>query len=198
MTDKIQPLGVCDCCLSEIESGDWYTSKGKPRLYCCRDCRNTGNSRAGSETRSEKVRQRIARGEWINPATLNPPDPANVSAGISRAKKAAALAGTWRNPALDEAAREKLSQPRKHGGNPVLHRAIEKMKPGAKVADLTPEEQAAHRAYRRELREARREEDNAYHRRYYRQKRAAMTPEEREAQRERWRKANRRRQQKPE
>jgi hypothetical protein len=64
-------------------------------------------------------------------------------------------AGSWRNPALADQAREKLSRPRRHSG--VLHSAIEKLKQGAKVADLTPEEQEAHRAYRRGLQDRRRQ-----------------------------------------
>ena len=67
-------------------------------------------------------------------------------------RKAEVEAGTWRNPALTDEAREKLSRPRKHADNPTLHSAIEKLRQGTPVADLTPAEQEAHRTYRRQLR----------------------------------------------
>jgi acyl-CoA reductase-like NAD-dependent aldehyde dehydrogenase len=59
-------------------------------------------------------------------------------------------AGRWRNPALTDAARAKLSRPRRHTG--ALHNALEKLKRGLRVADLTAEQQDAHRAYRRQQR----------------------------------------------
>ncbi|MBP8055089.1 MAG: hypothetical protein KA314_04575 [Chloroflexi bacterium] len=188
---KQQPLGVCDNCLSEILPDEWYTSKGKPRRYCGRDCRNTGNSRAGSPIRSAKARQRVGRGEWQNPAKLNPPTPTEQSHRARLGRKREVKAGTWRNPALTDEAKEKLSRPRKHG--PALHAVLEKLQQGQRLADLTPEEQELHRAYRRELRQTRREEVNTWHRNQYRQQQANMSDEEREAQRAKWREQNRRR-----
>lgn len=81
---KTAPLGICDLCGSPID--DPYTSKGKPRRYCSRDCRNTGNSRAGNPERIRKQRERIARGVPkgvpVNPATINPPDKAKIGASV--------------------------------------------------------------------------------------------------------------------
>ena len=192
MAKKQKPLGICDLCGGEIPPhlGE-YTSKGQPRLYCSRDCRNTANSRAGSPERARKARQRVARGEWQNPAKLNPPTGEEQAHRARLGRRREVEAGTWRNPALDNAARKKLSRPRKHSG--PLHQAIEKLSRGQKMADLTPEEQQAHRRYRAKLRAARRDEVNAWHRRYYHKRQAEMTAEEREAQRAKWRKANRRR-----
>jgi hypothetical protein len=99
--------------------------------------------------------------------------------------------GRWRNPALSLEAREKLSRPRKHGDNPVLHRAIERLRQGAKVADLTPEEREAHRIHRATLREARRDEYNAWRRDYYR--RCMADPESRARLREKWQRQNQQR-----
>lgn len=134
---KEQPLGICDHCLGKIPRKRWYTSKGKPRRYCCRDCRNTANSRAGAQARSEKAKARVARGEWQNPASINPPSPTVLSQRISCLRQQEVAAGTWRNPALGAAAREKLSRPRKYSGD--LHSAIEKLKRG-KMSDLTEAE----------------------------------------------------------
>ncbi len=187
---KQQALGVCDNCLSEIPRDEWYTSKGKPRLYCGRDCRNTGNSRAGAPIRSAKAKRRVARGEWQNPHHLNPPAPAEQSRRASLGRRREVKAGTWRNPALSDEAKEKLSRPRKH--DPELHAVLEKLK-GGSVADLTPEEKQIHRAYKRGLYQARRDEITAWHRNRYRQKQAAMSDEEREAQRAKWREQNRKR-----
>jgi hypothetical protein len=191
MSKKKQPVGICDHCLGEIPRRRWYTSKGEPRLYCSRGCRNTANSRAGSAIRSEKAKQRVERSEWQNPAKLNPPDPAKVATGVSRARKREVEEGRWRNPALPDEARAKLSRPRKHSG--ALHRALEKLRQGYRVADLKPEEQKVHRAYRKQLRDARRDEINAYRRRRYREQQARMTEEDREAQRAKWREQNRKR-----
>lgn len=179
MMTKKQPLGACDLCREPFPSGvSLYTSKRKPRQYCSRDCRNTANSRAGSAIRSAKVRRRIAAGEWQNPADLHRPDPANIAAGVSRARKREVQEGRWRNPALTAEAREKLSRPRKHTG--ALHCAIEKYKRGCKTSELTVEEHQAYLAYRAELR---------------RERRARMTDEEREAQRAKWRTQSRQRRQ---
>lgn len=191
MPDKRAPLGTCDLCDTVMPANRWYTSKGTPRLYCSRDCRNTANSRHGSAVRSQKVRERIARGEWTNPAEITKPDPAKVGAGVSRARKAEVEAGTWRNPALTAEARRKLSRPRKHQGQ--LHSVLQKLKQGQKVRDLTPEEREIHREYRRTLAARRRNEINREARRRYKQRQEAMTPKERQEQRRKWRVANARR-----
>jgi hypothetical protein len=193
VVNKVQPLGICDHCLGEIPADmGRYTSKGKPRLHCSRDCRNAANSQAGAAVRAKKARGRVARGEWQNPAELNPPSKEAQASGVSRARKAEVAAGTWRNPADSPEAREKLSRPRKHDDNPVLHRALEKLKSGT-VADLTDEEAEAHRVYRRNLGAAHRAEFNARERARYRRQQETMTDAEREAQRAKWREANRRR-----
>lgn len=152
MSDKTQKLGICDNCLGEIPKSRWYTSKGKPRRYCCVECRNAGNSHAGEATRYTKMMDQIRRGEWQNPAKLRPPTPEEQAEKARQARLAEVAAGTWRNPALSEAARTKLSRPRKHSG--ALADAIDKMNRGMSVADLTLEEQKAHREYRRALKQS--------------------------------------------
>lgn len=169
MPDKQQPVGTCDLCLGPIPEDMWHTRFG-PRLYCSIECRNTGNSRIGNPIRVEKLKQSIADGRWPNPAKINPPDPRNIGEGVSKHRREEVAKGRWRNPALTDEARAKLSKPRRHEG--ILHRAIERLKQGEKLADLTPEERAAYREYRRNL---------------YAQRKAAMTPEEIEQQRARWR-----------
>ena len=42
-----------------------------------------------------------------------------VSKGVSDARQRKVKEGRWRNPALDDEARRKLSRPRKHGDDPV-------------------------------------------------------------------------------
>jgi len=187
---KLQPIGICDLCLQPIPPhlGN-YTSKGTPRLHCSRECRNTANSRTGAPIRSQKILKRIERGEWSNPAELHPPDPQAVSEGIRRARLREVQEGRWRNPGLTPEAREINSRPHKHSG--PLAEAIERFKAGARTADLTPEQQEAHRAYRRQLAAARREEINAWHRERYARIQANLTEEERKAQSEKWRQANR-------
>jgi len=147
--DKSQPLGVCDNCLGNIPKELWYTSKGKPRLYCCVECRNAGNSHKGEPVRYAKMLQRIERGEWTNLAKLRPPTSQEQSERSRKGRLAEVKAGIWRNPALSSEAREKLSRPRKHSG--ALADAIEKARRGMRMAELTPDEQEAYRAYRREL-----------------------------------------------
>lgn len=164
---KTAPLGICDLCGGPIANP--YTSKGKPRLYCSRDCRNTANSRAGSLERGRKVRERIASGEWVNPATINPPDPAKIGTGVRRVRLREVAEGRWRNPGLTPEARAKNSEPHIHSG--ALADAIEKLRRG-KMADLTPEEAEAYRAHARERR---------------RQLWQSKTEEEREEMRRKWR-----------
>jgi DNA-binding transcriptional regulator YiaG len=100
----------------------------------------------------------VELGEWLTPSPALRDDAtaeeiaawhAAVSRGLSAERVAEVASGTWRNPALDPAAREKLSTPRRHDG--VLASAIEKLGRGIGVADLTPDEREAHRSYRREL-----------------------------------------------
>lgn len=165
MTEKSAPIGVCDLCGEDFPPNvSHYTTQRVPRRYCSRLCRNTANSRAGAEIRSKKAKERVRRGEWKNPSPVIREDATpreieawreKMSASVSDTRKQEVESGTWQNPALSDEAREKLSRPRKHGDNPVLHAAFEKLRTGASVADLLPEEQEAHRAYRREIDTAR-------------------------------------------
>jgi len=167
---KEQPIGICDYCLEYIMAEDWYTSKGKPRQHCCRDCRNTANSQAGAQIRSTKTLARIAAGEWINPATLHPPDPVNVGIGVRRSILGRIRQGVWTNPALSQAARKKLSRPRKHSG--PLAVAIDRLDSGSKISDLSEDEATAYRTWRKErysiLKSTQSEEDKAQRRAQWR------------------------------
>lgn len=194
MPAKTQPLGICDHCLGPIPPGQWRTRRG-PRLYCSLDCRNTANSRAGAEERGRKARARVQAGAWQNPAKLHPPDPANLSAGARRLRLREVAEGRWRNPGLPPEAREINSRPHKHTG--PLAAAIERLKAGARMTDLTPDEAEAYRSYRRHLRAIRLDQANTYARRYYHARQAILSTEQRQAQRQRWRLANRRRKAKP-
>lgn len=194
MPAKTQPLGICDHCLGPIPPGQWRTRRG-PRLYCSIDCRNTANSRAGAEERGRKARARVQAGAWQNPAKLHPPDPANLSAGARRLRLREVAEGRWRNPGLTPEAREINSRPHKHTGH--LAAAIERLKAGDGMADLTHEEADAYRAYRRTLRNARSDAANAYQRQRYHARQAILTSEQRQAQRQRWRLANHRRKPRP-
>lgn len=168
MTDKGQPVGICDYCLGPIPPGEWYTRRG-PRLYCSIDCRNTANARAGAAIISRKNKERIAAGTWRNPAELRPPTPEEQAhrARLGRLREVAA--GRWRNPALDPAARAKLSRPRKHTGE--LASAIDKLNRGT-MADLTEGERAAYHNYRKRQRAT---------------LAARMTPAQRDHRRAQWR-----------
>ena len=141
----------CELCGEPVDSLGLglYTSKRKRRRFCSRDCRNTANSRTGNEVRTKKLMQRIEAGDWQNPAALNPPNPVNISKGVRRVRRQEVAKGRWRNPALTPEARKKLSRPRKHKG--VLHNAIEKLKQGLKMDDLTAEEAESYRTYRRKI-----------------------------------------------
>lgn len=177
MADKRAPLGICDLCGAQMP--DAYTAKGRPRLYCSRECRNTSNSRAGAASRTRKLHERIAAGSWVNPAMLRPPTSAEQAARARKGRLREVAAGVWRNPALGEAARAKLSRPRKHSG--ALAEAMERLKqPGVGMADLTPPQQDAYRAYAREMQSRRR---------------ARWTDAERAAARKKWREAWRKRRQ---
>lgn len=152
----------CELCGRPVDAGGLgrYTSKGKRRRFCSRDCRNTANSRAGAPIRSEKALGRVASGEWQNPAEVMTRDQLRKAArlgGGARAKqhRAALEAGTWQSPADAPGARAKLSRPRVHSDNPTLHRAIEKLR-GGSMADLTEAEANEYRVYRQQLRDAKR------------------------------------------
>lgn len=177
MSEKTAPLGICDLCGETFPAGvSLYTKRG-PRRYCSIECRNTANSRDGAEIRARKARERVARGEWENPSPFVREDATEaerhlarrkIGQGVTRRRRAEVRAGIWRNPALDDAAREKLSRPRAHADNPALHRAIERLRTGDKMSDLTIEEADAYRTWRRALRYARRDEVNAWYRTRYR------------------------------
>ena len=193
MATKQKTIGICDHCEGEIPPGEWYTSHGKPRLYCGIDCRNTANSRNGNPVRTAKLRQAVAEGRWQNPHHLHPPTGEEQAARARLGRRREVAEGCWRNPALDPAARAKLSTPRKHAADPVLHSALEQLRQGARMGGLTAEEQSRYRAYRRELELARRTELRAYQRARYRRIMAATDPAARELLRERWRRENQRR-----
>jgi len=176
MSAKIRPLGICDHCGGAIRTGYWYTSKGQPRRYCSLDCRNTANSRAGASIRSQKQLEHVQKGEWQNPHLLNPPTGAEQARRARLGRRREVLAGCWRNPGLTPEAREINSRPRKHSG--ALASAIEKLKAAKCVADLTPEEQEAHRVYRKQLQKSRW---------------TSMTEAEREQRREQYRQSWRKR-----
>lgn len=160
MSEKTAPIGVCDLCAGVIKADEWFTRRG-PRRYCCVDCKNTANSRAGAPIRSDKAKERIASGQWQNPREKMTPE--QISETQSRASRTTRMReveeGRWRNPALADEAREKLSRPRKHTG--ALHSAIEKLRAGVRMSDMTEAEQDAYRAYTHDLRE-RFKTDDAY------------------------------------
>lgn len=192
--EKRAPLGICDQCGGPIAPGDWYTSKGRPRLHCSLQCKLTANSRAGAPIRARKAKARVASGTWINPRSGMTPE--QVTAVQSRASRAARLhevaEGRWRNPALSPEARAKLSRPRKHSG--PLASAMEKLRAGrGATATLTEEEHAAWLAYRAEQRDRRRDAIRAYYRARWARRWRAMSEAERERLRARWREQNRRR-----
>ncbi len=193
MAEKRLPIGICDHCEGEIPVVDWYTSHGKPRRYCSINCRNTANSRAGNPVRTAKLRQAVAEGRWQNPHQLHPPTGAEQAARARKGRVREMAEGRWRNPALEPAARLKLSRPRKHDDDPVLHRALERLKQGARMVDLSAAERERSLAYRRQLRQARLTEVRAYQRARYRRIIDAADPAARERLRALWRRQNRRR-----
>jgi DNA-binding XRE family transcriptional regulator len=197
MPEKKAPLGICDLCEEPFPPGvSVYTTKGKPRLFCSLACRATANSRAGAPIRSKKAKERVRRGEWQNPAEFQSDEERREYArrgGRVRARqhREALAAGTWQNPADAPGAREKLSRPRRHVDNPVLHSALEKLRQRFHIADLTLEEAEAHRAYRRELRAGRREYWRAYYGDSYHRRMASA--EGRERERQKWERQRERR-----
>jgi|GEM_PF-2097130 len=190
---KRLPIGICDLCGEPFPAGvSHYTTKGKPRLHCSIECRQTANSRAGNPKRVRKVKERISRGEWENPSAFVREDATDeereeqrrrIGVGAKRIRDAEVREGRWRNPALNDAAREKLSRPRTID-DPVLHRAIERLGHGETMADLTTEEAEAYRAHSRARRAARKDEANAYAREVYRKRMSTEAGRTRE--RERW------------
>lgn len=193
MAEKKKPIGICDHCGKEMPEALHYTTKGMPRLYCSRECRNTANSRAGAHIRSKKGKERVRRGEWKNPHHLNPPSPEEQARRARLGRKREVKEGRWRNPAKSPEARRKLSRPRKHSGE--LHSAIEKLGQGSKMEELTEEEQQAYRAYRRQLYAKNQDYHRDWRRKWWRKRWEEMSEEEREKQRAKWRAANHRRQQ---
>ena len=162
---KQQTIGICDLCGSAIPRGQWYTKHG-PRVYCSPECRQTGNSRNGNAKRVTKLKRRIRQGRWKNPRDGLSVEMLRTlqSAASKKARVREVAEGRWRNPALSESAKRKLSRPRKHHG--ALHRAIEKLRT-LSTQDLTSAERRAYRAYRKRLRDARRDEINRQARERY-------------------------------
>lgn len=111
LVEKTAPIGTCDHCLGPIHADEHYTSKGQPRRYCCRDCRNTANSRNSAPIRIEKARERVDTGQWVNPRELMTPE--QISATQSAASRVGRLReiaeGGWRNPGLSPESRAKNS-----------------------------------------------------------------------------------------
>ena len=115
-TEKNAPIGICDHCLGPIHPDEHCTSKGHPRRYCCRDCRNTANSRNSTAIRAEKARERVEAGQWVNPRELMTPEQISaIQSAASRTGRLREIAeGRWRNPALtDEAKRKNRKYQRK-------------------------------------------------------------------------------------
>jgi len=191
--EKVAPVGTCDYCRKGIPVGEWWTSKGRPRLHCSLECRQAANSRK-MENRAEWMRERIESGDWVNPATINKPTSETISKNSCAARLREVEEGRWRNPGSTPEARAKNSEPHKHTG--LLASAIEKMGHGVKLKELPEDEREAYHVYARQLRSARKDEINQQYRERYRRAWAAMTEEEKETQREKWRQQNRKRAQK--
>lgn len=155
MSEKKLPLGICDHCGEPFPRGVSLTTKRGPRRYCSIDCRNTANSRNGNPVRTAKLRQAVAAGRWQNPHHLHPPTPEEQSRRSRLVRLREVAEGRWRNPALAPDARAKLSRPRRHGDNPLLHAAMEKLRHGS-MQELTPAERDAFHAYQKVLRDAQR------------------------------------------
>jgi hypothetical protein len=151
VSQKTKPVGTCDNCGGPIKPDEWYTRRGA-RRYCSIECRNAGNSHEGEPIRFAKLMQRVLTGRWVNPRSAMTPE--QISETQSRASRTTRTRevreGRWRNPALDAAAREKLSRPRKHSG--PLASAIDRMGQGVSLRDLTTEERQAWSDYRKGLR----------------------------------------------
>ncbi len=152
MADKTSPLGICDHCGNKIPVENWHTRRG-PRRYCSIECKNTANSRIGAPVRSAKAKVRVATGIWHNPRSKMTKEQIHATQTESsrKARLREVAEGRWRNPALTDEARQKLSRPRRLTG--ILHSAQEKLYRGLSMHDLTQEERDAYHEYRRELRE---------------------------------------------
>ncbi len=158
MSAKTRAVGICDFCGGSIPPAEWYTTKGRPRLYCSIECRNTANSRAGNTKRIAKARERVARGQWRNPA---PPETYSSEEQSRRARlgrQREVAEGRWRNPALSTEARQKLSRPRTHADNLQLHAILARLTRGEPLAEMTPEEKRIVSEYRKKLRAKRKSE----------------------------------------
>ena len=193
---------LCELCGDDVDSHGlgYYTVKGTPRRFCSDQCKATHNSRVGAPIRAEKARRRVRAGTWQNPAASMAPEQVRAASQLGAAVRArqhrdALAAGTWENPAHAPGAREKLSRPRKHGDNPALHRAIEKLGQGLKIIDLLPEEADAHREHQRRLRSEDPERARQQSRQAYRRRMA--TPEGRARQQAAWERQRERRSQRP-
>jgi len=173
MSSKVEPIGICDHCGDPIPRGEWRTSHGRPRRFCSVDCRNTANSRAGALIRSVKAKKRVAAGVWKNPRSfLSVKENRELNVNAARKGRQREIAeGRWRNPALDDAAREKLSRPRTVT-DPLVHRAIELMRQGMKLRELPAELRNAYNAYSREYEREHRDEIRARQRAAYKKRRA--------------------------
>ena len=101
---KLEPPGICDLCKNRIRD-NLYTNKGTLRRYCSRQCRNTANSRAGADIKSDKAKERVRLGTWVNPGDYLSPEQRREAAhkgGQAAGKifREQVKAGTWRNPAM--------------------------------------------------------------------------------------------------
>ena len=148
----------CELCGDDVDDHGLghYTVDGKRRRFCSVECRQLHNARAGAPLRAIKMRQRVHSGLWTNPLDFTTHDERSEygkRGGEARAAQAQAeiQQGTWVPPSTRPGAREKLSRPRKHTDDPVLHSALEKLTAGGHVPDLTDAEREAHNRYRREL-----------------------------------------------
>ncbi len=110
-TEKNAPIGICDHCLGPIHPDEHYTSKGQPRRYCCRDCRNTANSRNSTAIRIEKAKANVAAGTWYNPRSeLTREQISEIqSRAATTARTRERAEGRWRNPGLSPESRAKNS-----------------------------------------------------------------------------------------
>jgi hypothetical protein len=150
---KKKPVGVCENCDKLMSLT--HTTRKTPRLFCCDLCRATYVSRATADRRSEKMAERVRRGLWDQPSEIRKPDPVVLSASARIRATEAVASGKWVSPSSTTAARQKMSMPRKHKGNPNLHEAISRLSSGERVSDLEDAQAEEHRAYRRALYAAR-------------------------------------------
>lgn len=145
----------CEWCGDDVDAHGlgYYTRRGTPRLCCSVECTTRRNQRIGLPIVAAILRQRVREGTWIHPMAGLTPE--QVRAINLRAAAAAAEVvharmedGTWHPPPRD-GPRPNARYPRKHAGNPDFYRACQKRKLGARLAELTPAEREASRAYQR-------------------------------------------------